>query len=91
VHGAFVHPTHEHLPLCTLELVAEGHAERCSGEDCAFWERGCALARIESELDARPEVAAFLLELRRKLEAGRRVTLEETAEQVRSFLTSGSG
>jgi hypothetical protein len=86
-----VHRSDEHRPFCTLELVADGHAERCTGEECAFWERGCALARIESELDARPEVAAFLLELRRELEAGREVTVEETAEQFRSFLTSGSG
>jgi hypothetical protein len=86
-----MHRADEHRPLCTIELVAEGHAERCLGEECAFWERGCALARIESELDGRPEVAEFLLQLRRELEAGRQLTVEETADQFRSFLTSGSG
>src|SRR5437667_1359604 len=55
----------EHRPLCTLELVAEGHAARCPGADCPFWDRGCALARIEHELAGRPEVAAVLLGLRR--------------------------
>ncbi len=73
-----MHPgsEHEHRPLCTIELIAEGHAQRCPGEECAFWERGCTLARIESDLDARPEVAAFLLDLRRELEAGRIVELD---------------
>lgn len=67
----------EHRPLCTLELIAEGHAERCPGEECPFWERGCVLARIEAELDGRPEVAQLLLDLRRELETGRIVELEE--------------
>jgi len=71
----------EHRPLCTLELVAEGHAARCPGAECPFWDRGCALARIEHELAGRPEVAAVLLGLRRELEAGRTVELEEA--QVR--------
>jgi hypothetical protein len=55
--------------LCTIELIAQGHAERCPGEACGFWERGCALARVEYELDGRPDVARLLLDLRRELEA----------------------
>ncbi len=60
-----------HRPLCTIELIADGHGERCPGEACAFWDRGCVLARAESELEGRPELAALLLELRGRLEAGR--------------------
>jgi hypothetical protein len=65
-----------HTQLCTIELIAEGHAERCPGEDCAFWQRGCRLARVEDELDERPEVAGLLLDLRRALEAGREVAVD---------------
>ncbi|HXG76001.1 MAG TPA: hypothetical protein VNJ53_05480 [Gaiellaceae bacterium] len=56
-----------HRPLCTLALVAEGLAERCPGEPCPFWERGCLLARIEPELAWWPELAGLLLGLRREL------------------------
>lgn len=70
-------PETEHRQLCTIELIAEGHADRCPGADCAFWDHGCALARVEAELDGRPEVAQLLLNLRRELEAGRAVELED--------------
>ena len=70
-------PQHEHRPLCTIELIAEGHAQRCPGEECAFWEHGCVLTRVESHLADRPEVAGILLDLRRELELGRAVALEE--------------
>ena len=73
---------HEHRPLCTIELIAEKHAERCTGEACPFWERGCALTRVEAQLDGRPEVAELLLELRRELEAGRELTVEEARERL---------
>jgi hypothetical protein len=62
--------THEHHPLCTIELIAGDEAARCPGDRCAFWDRGCALARIEPELEGRPDVARLLLDLRRTLEAG---------------------
>lgn len=75
-------PPAGHRPLCTLELIAEGRAERCPGAACGFWERGCVLERIEAELAWRPEVAQLLLDLRRALEAGR--TLE--VEHARSLL-----
>ena len=67
----------EHRPNCTIELIAEGHATRCPGEECAFWDHGCALARVEAQLDGRPEVARILLDLRRELETGRAVEFEE--------------
>jgi hypothetical protein len=76
----------EHRPLCTLELIAEGHAERCPGESCAFWDRGCVLTRIEAELDDRPEVAQLLLDLRHELEAGREIELEEAHSRLAHIL-----
>jgi len=76
----------EHRQLCTIELIAEGHAERCPGEDCPFWERGCLLTRVEEELDTRPEVAAFLLGLRRELEAGRDVLVDPVRYQFEHLL-----
>jgi hypothetical protein len=72
-----VKPHAEHRQLCTIELIAEGHAERCQGEECAFWEQGCALARVEHQLEGRPDVAQLLVELRRELESGRELDLEE--------------
>lgn len=79
-------PADEHRQLCTIELIAEGHAERCPGEECAFWDRGCALARIEGELDGRPEVAQILLDLRRELEAGRTVEVDEAHLRIAHIL-----
>ena len=70
-------PVEAHRQLCTIELIAEGHAERCPGELCPFWERGCALARIEYELEGRPDVARLLVDLRREIERGREVEVEE--------------
>lgn len=81
-----VKPKDEHHQLCTIELIAEGHAERCPGEDCPFWERGCALTRVESELGGRPEVAHLLLDLRRELEAGRIVEIEEAHSRFAHIL-----
>jgi hypothetical protein len=79
-------PATEHRALCTIELVAEGHAERCPGEECAFWERGCVLARVESELRGRPEVAGLLLDLRRELQAGRAVEVGEARARFAHLL-----
>jgi hypothetical protein len=84
-------PESEHRPLCTIELVAEGHAERCPGEGCAFWERGCVLSRVEEELEGRPEVAQLLLGLRRELEAGRTVELQEARSRLSHALNEDEG
>lgn len=75
-----------HRQLCAVALIAEGHAERCPGTDCAFWENGCALARIETELDGRPEVARLLLDLRHEIESGRAVELEKARSQLAHIL-----
>lgn len=86
-----VKPSDEHHQLCTIELIAEGHAERCPGEGCPFWERGCALTRIEYELNGRPEVAKLLLDLRRELEAGRAVEIEEARSRFAHILNEDDG
>ena len=79
-------PQPEHRPLCTIELIAEGHAERCPGEECAFWDRGCVLSRVEYELEGRPEVARLLLDLRRELETGRPVEVQEARSRFAHLL-----
>jgi hypothetical protein len=78
-----------HSPLCTIELIAEGHADRCSGEACAFWEHGCVLSRIEADLDSRPEVAALLLDLRRELDAGRTLAVADAQALFHRRLAAG--
>ena len=75
-----------HRPLCTIELIAEGHAGRCPGDECAFWDRGCILARIETELNDRPEVAELLLSLRRDLASGRALGVEEARSTLSHIL-----
>ena len=79
-------PSSEHRQLCTIELIAEGHAQRCPGQDCAFWDHGCALARVEAQLGGRPEVAQILLDLRRELESGRDVEVEEAHSRFARIL-----
>jgi hypothetical protein len=86
-----VKPRHEHRPLCTIELIAAGHAERCPGEECAFWEHGCVLARVETHLADRPEVAQVLVDLRRELEAGREIELEEAHTRFAHVLNEDEG
>jgi hypothetical protein len=86
-----VRPTEDHRQLCTIELIAEGHANRCPGEECAFWDRGCALARVETELGGRPEVAQILLDLRRELEAGRSVEIVDAHSRFAHLLNEDEG
>jgi hypothetical protein len=83
--------TDEHRQLCTIELIAEGHAGRCPGEECAFWDRGCVLSRIEYQLDERPEVAQLLLDLRRKVDAGSAVEIEEAHSRFAHLLNEEEG
>jgi hypothetical protein len=68
--------------LCTIELIADGHAERCPGQDCAFWHDGCVLEAVEVELQATPEVAELLLSLRREIEQGARIPVDEARERL---------
>jgi hypothetical protein len=80
-----------HRPLCTIEMIAQGHAARCPGEECAFWDRGCVLSRIELELEGRPEVAQLLFDLRGKLESGRTVELDEARSTLAHILNDEEG
>ena len=88
---ASVKPRHEHRQLCTIELIADGHASRCPGEGCAFWDHGCALTRVEYELDGRPDVAQLLVDLRRELEAGRELDIEEVHSRFAHILNEDEG
>ena len=65
-------PLDGHRPLCTIELIAGEEATRCPAERCVFWERGCIFERIEGELEAKPDVARLLVDLRRVLESSGR-------------------
>jgi hypothetical protein len=73
--------------LCTIELIADGHAERCLGESCAFWQDGCVLEAVEADLQSSPRVAALLLDLRREIEAGESVPVELARERLRGALS----
>src|SRR5262245_25943457 len=64
-------------PLCALHL-ALGDREACPGTACAFWEEGgaviesgCSFDRVRLEFHARPELARWLLSVRRSLEDAR--------------------
>ena len=81
--------TESHRPLCTIELIAEGHANRCPGAECAFWDNGCVLSRIEADLDGRPEVAELLLDLRREIEDGRTVEVADAQARFHRRLAAG--
>jgi hypothetical protein len=85
-----MHPQ-DHRPLCTIEMIATGHAERCPGEACAFWDHGCVLTRVESELDGRPEVARLLLDLRRQVEDGRGVEVDDARSSLSRILNEEEG
>lgn len=63
--------------LCALHL-ALGDREACPGAACAFWEEGgavveegCSFDRVRLEFHARPNVARWLLGVRRSLESAR--------------------
>lgn len=80
----------EHRRLCTIELIAEGHAERCPGEACAFWHDGCVLEAAEGDLEGRPEVAALLVALRREVEAGTAIPVETARNRLAGALGEAS-
>jgi hypothetical protein len=55
--------------LCHLQMNL-GVPELCPGSRCAFWENGCMVEHLGlHNLD--PEVSAYLLELRERLERAR--------------------
>ena len=78
------------MQLCSLSVAAGNDAE-CPRGWCAFWERGgavvepgCAIERLGVDLRD-PQLARYLLDLRRELESARdaeaaRAALERLAE-----------
>jgi hypothetical protein len=70
---------------CTLRLAARGEFENCPEERCAFWEPGgavlkgdCLVERLG--VDVRDtELAAYLLEVRERLEQARDLAEAEAA------------
>jgi hypothetical protein len=55
------------LRLCHLEL-AVGRTSPCPEERCGFWDDGCAVAGLRPDFSTNPELAEFLLVLRRRVE-----------------------
>jgi hypothetical protein len=74
-------------PSCTLRLAAHGRSERCPRELCGFWEQGgavvagaCVIERLG--VDARrPDLAAYLLEVRERLDQARNLREAEAAHR----------
>jgi hypothetical protein len=72
---------------CTLRLAAQGVVEVCPEDRCAFWEPGgavldgnCLIERLG--VDVRdPELAAYLLEARERLERARDLAEAEQAHR----------
>ena len=67
---------------CRLHL-ANGATEACPGAECAFWEPGgavvdprCFVDRVGFEVEARPELARWLLALRDQLDHAREPTVD---------------
>jgi hypothetical protein len=62
---------------CALRLAVEGKTELCPHERCAFWEPGgavvagrCIVDRLGGDV-RRPDLAAYLLETRERLDQAR--------------------
>jgi hypothetical protein len=72
---------------CTLRLAAEGRIERCPQERCALWEPGgavvqggCLVDRLAIDVH-HPGLAAYLLEVRERLEGARDLQAAEAAHR----------
>ena len=72
-------------PQCTLRLAAEGKNEPCPRERCSFWELGgavfqggCLIERLGVDV-RRPDLAAYLLETRQRLDQARNLAEAERA------------
>lgn len=59
------------METCSLYETI-GLNEPCAGEPCAFWENGtCGIKQLATPIEGRPDIAAWLLDLRQTLEAQR--------------------
>jgi hypothetical protein len=72
---------------CSLRLAAEGRAEACPRETCAYWEPGgavvegnCLIERLGVDLRERA-LAAYLLETRERLDRARDLAAAEAAHR----------
>jgi hypothetical protein len=57
-------------PACLLHARL-GRETECPGEACAFWDDACSIEDLRLDLDGREEIAAYLLQLRERLEVAR--------------------
>lgn len=72
---------------CALRLLALGRNEPCHAERCAFWEPGsaavegrCLIERLGIDV-RRPDLAAYLLDVRERLEQARDLSAAEAAHR----------
>ncbi len=72
---------------CALRMIAEGRSEACSRDRCSFWEPGgavvegrCLIERLGVDI-RRPELAAYLIEVRGRLEQARDLSAAEAAHR----------
>jgi len=73
--------------VCRIKL-AVGEVEACPQGACPFWETGgavleagCGLERLQLDLD-RPDLAGYLVELRRTLECARNASEQNEARRA---------
>jgi hypothetical protein len=71
---------------CMLRLAVDGTVEPCPRERCAFWEpggavleAGCLIERLGVDV-RQPDLAAYLLETRERLEQARDLAEAERAQ-----------
>jgi hypothetical protein len=68
------------MTACRMKQTL-GKIEPCPGSRCPFWsDDSCAFREVE--LDERPDLAGFLLEIRNKLETLRAQEDEDAARQL---------
>ena len=72
---------------CALRLLAEGRPTACPRERCVFWEPGgavgdgrCLVERLGADV-RRPDLAAYLLDVGRRLEQARDLSAAEAAHR----------
>jgi len=77
-----------HSKNCTLRLAAQNELEACPEERCVFWESGgavlkgnCLIERLGTDVRD-PELAAYLLETRERLEGARDLAEAEDAHRA---------
>jgi|GEM_PF-3210227 hypothetical protein len=73
------------METCSLYETI-GKNEPCPGEPCAFWETGaCVITQLATPIEGRPDIAAWLLDLRHTLEEQRPRSTPDPSEFHRSL------